>query len=80
MEINLASDEKYQDPNDAYTEIYLNLKIHELDNKINRYALLIKKGNSMDNSEVKEYLTEIEVLRREKEKLTSYIYNKKASN
>jgi DNA primase len=64
-------------PNKAYTEIYLNLRLYRIDDKINKFAELIKKAKATNSADVKEYLTEIEVLRREKEKLVAYIYNKR---
>lgn len=60
-------------PGAAYTEIFINMKVREIDDKIDKYAALIK---SSPNGSFHEYITEIEVLRREKEKLSSYIYNK----
>ncbi len=56
----------------AYTEIYINLKIHRIDSKISIYASKMKQ----DSSNMNQYLSEIEILRREKEKLNHYIYNK----
>lgn len=61
-----------QDPKAAYTEIYVNLKLQDIDNKISKYAEMIKKSGS----DKLEYLAEIEILRREKEKLSNYIYNR----
>lgn len=60
-------------PGSAYTEIFINMKVHEIDDKIEKYASLIK---SSPGGSLHEYITEIEVLRREKEKLSQYIYNK----
>jgi DNA primase len=60
-------------PGSAYTEIFINMKVREIDDKIDKYASLIK---SSPNGSFHEYITEIEVLRREKEKLSQYIYNK----
>ena len=61
-----------ENPSTAYNEIYLNIKLYEIDQKINRFFNLI--NNSDRNHQ--EYLTEIEILRREKEKLKNYLYNK----
>lgn len=61
-----------QDPKAAYTEIYVNLKLQDIDKKISKYAEMIKKSGS----DKLEYLAEIEILRREKEKLNNYIYNR----
>jgi hypothetical protein len=61
------------DPKAAYTEIYINLRIHGIDKKIDENINTVKKiGN-----EGIDYLAEIEILRREKEKLLIYLYNKK---
>jgi len=60
------------DPKSAYTEIYVNLKLHSIDNKLNTYTKMLKESSD----DKLEYLAEIEILRREKEKLKTYIYNK----
>ncbi len=60
------------DPKAAYTEIYVNLKLHNIDKKITDYIIKVKKSGS----DRLDYLAEIEVLRREKEKLSNYIYNR----
>lgn len=61
-----------EDPKAAYTEIYVNLKLHTIENKISDYAEKIKQSGG----DRLEYLAEIEILRREKEKLSNYIYNR----
>ena len=48
--------------------------------KLNRFAELVKKICAQSNGDVKEYLSEIEVLRREKEKLNLYIYSKRSNH
>lgn len=58
---------------EAYTEIYISIKLYNINNKIERYVELIR--NSRDN-DTREYLTEVEVLRRDKEKLLSYIHQR----
>ena len=63
----------FEDPHVAYSEIILNMKLFTIDKKINEFAEKIEKDN---RENIQYYITEIEVLRREKEKLTSYIYNK----
>ncbi len=68
---------KIDNPGAAYTEIYINLKLYLIDEKIDRYAELIKNTNPDKKTDIKEYLTEIEVLRREREKLSTYVYNKR---
>jgi DNA primase len=60
-------------PDAAYTEIYINMKVREIDDKIDKYHGLLKSAPGMNAN---MYLTEIEVLRREKEKLLHYVYNK----
>jgi len=72
--LNIAIQKKttIQDPKAAYTEIYVNLKLQDIDKKISKYAEMIKKSGS----DKLEYLAEIEILRREKEKLNNYIYNR----
>lgn len=62
-----------EDPDAAYEEIYLNMELHKIDTKINKYADLIKVSPTAKH----EYLTEIEVLRRDREKLSQYVYNRK---
>ncbi len=63
----------FEDPKVAYSEIILNMRLYTIDKKINEFAEKIKK-NQQDN--IQYYMTELEVLRREREKLASYIYNK----
>jgi DNA primase len=63
----------FEDPKVAYSEIILNMRLYTIDKKINEFAEKIKK-NEQDN--IQYYMTELEVLRREREKLASYIYNK----
>ena len=64
----------FEDPKAAYTEIYVNLKIHNIDKKIDEYINMVKKSGN----ENIDYLAEIEVLRRDKEKFLTYIYNRKS--
>ncbi len=73
--LNQAFGEKYsvKDPSNEYTELFLNIKIHQIDEKINKYVDLIKSNT---NEKYNSYLTELEILRREKEKLRYYIYNR----
>jgi len=63
----------FEDPKIAYSEIILNMRLYTIDKKINEFAEKIKK-DKQDN--IQYYMTELEVLRREREKLASYIYNK----
>ncbi len=60
-------------PDAAYTEIYINMKVREIDDKIDKYHALLKSSAGVNAN---MYLTEIEVLRREKEKMLHYVYNK----
>lgn len=77
LEESLFNEYSIENPEDVYTEIYINLKLCYIDKKIDQYAQLIKKHSSNNKSDdLAEYLTEVEVLRREKEKLSSYLYNK----
>ncbi len=68
----IQNDASVEDPKAAYTEIYVNLKLHNIDKKITEYVEKVKKSGS----DRLEYLAEIEILRREKEKLSNYIYNR----
>ena len=70
---SVSNDYSYEDPDSVYTEIFINMKLYSIDEKINKYADLIKKSDIRDSQ---KYLSEIEVLRREKQKLSNYIYNK----
>jgi DNA primase len=63
-------------PAEAYTEIYLNINLYRIDKKIQHYADLISDRDNKGGNML-QYMTEIEVLRREREKLSSFIYNKK---
>lgn len=75
LEKHLFVEYNLQNPGAAYTEIYINVKLYQIDQKIDRYVNLIKAGDPA-RVDSKEYLTELEILRREKEKLSHYVYNK----
>jgi DNA primase len=60
-------------PNAAYSDIFIRIKESEIDDKIKKYTAIISTSPG-ENTNV--YLTEIEVLKREKEKLKDYVYNK----
>ncbi len=77
LEENVAARSPVENPDDAYTEIYINLKLHQIDRKINRCADTIRRSGGADSADVRACLTEIEVLRREKEKLSLYVYNRR---
>ncbi|MCX8124944.1 MAG: DNA primase [Spirochaetes bacterium] len=66
----------FEDPKIAYSEILLNMRLYTIDKKINEFVEKIRK-NEQENTQY--YMTEIEVLRREREKLASYIYNKSSA-
>jgi len=75
LEKSLFKEYTLNNPGVAYTEIYINLKLYQIDRKIDRYFNQIKSSDPA-SIEVKELLTEVEILRREKEKLSHYVYNK----
>jgi len=64
-------DYSVDEPRKAYSEIYLNLKSFNIDNKINYYNNLIKSGDG----EISSSLLELEQWRKEKEKLRDFVYN-----
>ncbi len=76
LENNLFREYIIESPKTAYTEIYINLRLFLIDQKINKYADELKKSDLSPHSDIRDYLAEIEILRREKEKLSSYLYNK----
>ncbi|MBN2435385.1 MAG: DNA primase [Spirochaetes bacterium] len=73
----LSADYNIESPESAYTEIYLNMKIHAIDVKLTKFNEALKKCK--DSSDSSRILTEIDIWRREKEKLSGYIYSKNAS-
>lgn len=75
LEENLDKDLKIERPSSAYTEIYIKLKLDLIYQKIEHYSKLITGLNSSD-ALIREYEIEIEILSRERDKLSSYIYNK----
>ena len=72
LNTSVQSESSIEDPKAAYTEIYVNLKLFRINNKILEFAEKIKESGS----DKLEFLAELEILRREKEKLINYIYNK----
>ncbi|MCP4132501.1 MAG: DNA primase [bacterium] len=70
---SLNSEHKVEDPKSAYTEIYIKMKLQGIEEKMTRYAELVKRPGGAQH----QYLAEFEVLRREKEKLTQYLNNKR---
>ncbi len=73
---SIHSEFDFPNPNSVYTELFVNMKIFQIESKINRYIDLIKTKNDPN---AQKYITEIEVLTREKQKLSQYIYNKNLS-
>jgi DNA primase len=76
LEKSLLHDHTIENPDAAYTEIYINLRVYRIDKRIEKFVELVKTAQK-DNTDVKEYLSEIEVLRREKEKLSTFMYSKR---
>ncbi len=62
----MEKDYEYENPNDVYTELILNMRRHAIDRKIE-----MTKRSSGSN-----ILAEIEILVREKEKLSNYLQNR----
>jgi DNA primase len=62
-----------ENPDAAYTEIYLNIRQHICDRKISYFADLIK--HEQDPDKARDYLIEIDILRREKEAQSTFLYN-----
>jgi len=76
LEKSLSHDHTIENPDAAYTEIYINLRVYRIDKRIEKFIELVKTAQK-DNTDVKEYLSEIEVLRREKEKLSTFMHSKR---
>ena len=72
LNMTIQKETSIVDPKASYTEIYINLRIHNIDKKIDEYIKTVKKSGN----ERIDYLAEIEVLRREKEKLLTYLYHR----
>ncbi len=62
-----------ENPKEAYTDIYLNLRRYRINEKIREYENIMKK----DPSRSAGFLAEIEILRRDLEKFSEYILYKK---
>ena len=56
-----------------YTKRYLRIKIEHIERKIDRYTEIINKKSTDSNVNLNDYIAEIEVLRREKEKISSFL-------
>lgn len=63
-----------ENPNDAYGEIYVNVKLYWIDRKIEKLLGDIK-GSKDGNTG--ESLAEVEILRRDKEKLLSFLQSRR---
>jgi len=81
LDTNLFREYRIESPAAAYSEIYLNIKRYLIDQKIQQYVDHIKKAKSPGSADMKLNVTELEVeleiLSREREKLSAYIYNKR---
>jgi DNA primase len=73
--LNMAFNSEFSkiNQNAAYSDIFIRIKESEIDDKIKKYTTIV---NSSTGENTNVYLTEIEVLKREKEKLKDYVYNK----
>ncbi len=80
LEENLVRDYNTLNPGAIYTEIYINLKLYMIDQKIEWLAGQIKNAGPAADGDVREHMIELEILRREREKLSSYNYNKTKFN
>ncbi|MCU0820954.1 MAG: hypothetical protein MUC95_00580, partial [Spirochaetes bacterium] len=56
-----------------YTKRYLRIKIEHIDRKIENYSEIINKKTTEPHLNINHYIAEIEVLRREKEKISSFL-------
>jgi hypothetical protein len=63
---------KVEDPQKAYNEIDINLRLHEIDEKIEKISEFIKNSKHGNNT----YLMDLAVERRKKDELLTYKYNK----
>jgi DNA primase len=70
---SLVNEFSVDNPDIAYNEIYSKIRLYRVDDEINRLVEAVKKTGENKDS----LLEEIEILRREKEKLASFIYNTK---
>ncbi len=68
---SLVNEFSVDNPDIAYNEIYSKIRLYRVDEEINRLVEGVKKTAENKDS----LLEEIEILRREKEKLASFIYN-----
>ena len=75
LEENVSISSLVKNQDDAYTELYLNIRQYSFETKIVYFDDLIR-SNPLD-PRVKDYLNEIDMLRRKKEELSAYVYNMK---
>jgi hypothetical protein len=70
LEEAISKEYEISNKNEAYSDYYLNIKLHHIDQKFAWHAEMI---NTTDNESLRrEHMTEIEILRREREKLTKH--------
>jgi DNA primase len=75
LEENISLTMQPNKAEDAYTEIYLNIRQYNIEQKITYYDSKIR--SNPDDPMNKEYLTEIDGLTRKMKDLSAYIYNMK---
>lgn len=68
---SLVNEFSIDNPDIEYNAIYSRIRLYKVDEEINRLIYTVKKTGENKNN----LLAEIEILRREKEKLTNFIYN-----
>jgi DNA primase len=77
LEENISLNMQPDKAENAYTEIYLNIRQYNIEQKISYYDSKIR--SNPEDPMNREYLTEIDVLTRKMQELSSYIYNMKDS-
>jgi DNA primase len=75
LEENVVLSSMVKNPDEAYTESYLNIRQYSFEKKIAYFDDLIRSNPT--DPRVKDYLVEIDMLRRKKEELSTYVYNMK---
>lgn len=73
-QLSLCLEREFPDinPLEVYTEIYISMRVREIDGRIRRYVNQLK-GSPEDGS---HFISEIEILRREKERLSHYLQHR----
>jgi DNA primase len=74
LEKSLGSSFTAENPGEAYSEIYVNVKLYWIDRKIDKLMGDIKGSGDGSSG---ESLAEVEVLRRDKEKLLSFLQTRR---